>query len=220
MKRIILCLAVVLGLFAAPVATYAEAPEDNAHAGARVSFDVTTSTTYTNMIHWGPGVSVGGAYYAPFGRLTYFNVGLLFSYNTFKVDGTFGSKYDSRQFKGNIDLIDLRLPLDIGVKFYQTNNVRLSAYTGPHLYFNFSVKGKYDLYRQDYKTPIDEKFSTPGMEIGWGLGVAADIFRHWHIHLEGTYGLSHLGEAEELRDAGMHTYFKRGEISVGFGYNF
>ena len=220
MKRIILCLATALGILAAPAATYAEAPEDEAHAGVRVSFDMNTSTSYTYMVKWGPGVSVGGAYYAPFGRLTYFNVGLLFSYDTFKVDGSFGNKYAVKQFDGHIELIGLRLPLDIGLKFYQNDKVRLSAYTGPHLYFNFSLKGDYDLIRMGYTTHIKEKFSFPGMEIGWGLGVAVDILRHWHVHFEGTYGLSHLGEAEELRDVGSHTYFKRAELSVGIGYNF
>lgn len=219
MKRIILFLAIIIGIFTAPAASYAENTPDKSHLGVRMSFDLNTSTTYSSVIKWGPGASIGGCYYAPFGRMTYFNPGFMFCYNTLKIDGAFKNT-PKRNFKGTMSIIGLHFPLNIGLKFYQTEKLKLSVYTGPGLYFNFSVRGKYDLIKGNGTIKIDEKLSNPGMEIGWGLGVAADISRRWHVHLEGTYGLSHLGESEELRDLGDHSYFNRAELSLGLGYNF
>ncbi len=219
MKRLILFIAVIVGLLSASAASHAEGSGDKSHLGLRVSFDLSTSTTYTSVIHWGPGASAGVCYYAPFGRMTYFNAGVLLNYATMKVDGSFKNKPLSR-YNGHISTMGLRLPIDIGLKFYQTEKVKLSVYTGPTLFFNFSVKGKYDLIRGGGDLKIDDKISNPGMVIGWGLGLAADISRNWHVHFEGTYGLSHFGESEELREIGNHSMFKRSDLSIGIGYNF
>lgn len=88
-----------------------------------------------------------------------------------------------------------------------------------HLYFNFSLKAKYTQTRQNHEEEIDKSYTNSGMEIAWGLGVAADIASHWHVHIEGVYGLSRMGMTEDIK-LGEKTHFNRAGISIGLGYNF
>ena len=193
--------------------------EDEAHFGIRAQLDFNRSVSVTDIVKWGPGTSVGIAYYAPFGRLTYFNAGLLFSYTTMRLNGQGGNKYSHYDIVGHIKMPSLRLPLDFGVKFIDNRHMRCSVYTGPHFYFNFDVKGDYDLIRTQSTTKVNEKITNSGMEIGWGLGVAVDLSRHWHAHFEGTVGLSHFGTTNEFTP-GTPSALRRGELSLGLGYNF
>lgn len=221
MKKKVLKIAVVLlAMLALSVSAQAQTEEDAAHFGARVQFDLNTSTKYSYMVHWGPGVSAGVAYYAPFGKATYFNVGVLFSYDTFDYNGDTKNEYNRRHYDGTLSMIGMRLPLDFGYKFLQTNKVRLSVYTGPHFYFNFDMKADYTMTRSNSSEKVSKDYSTSGMEFGWGLGFAADINRRWHAQVEGTLGLSNMCKTEDIELGPKGAHLKRAEISVGIGYNF
>ena len=193
--------------------------EDEAHFGVRAQLDFNRSISESDLIQWGPGVSVGIAYYAPFGRMTYFNTGLLFSYNTFKLKGTGGTKYSPYHLNGHLSMPTLRLPMDLGVKFIDRKNLIVSVYTGPHLYFNFKLNADYERKRSQSVEQIKEEMSSSGMEIGWGLGAAVDFKRRWHLQFEGTVGLSHFGATHDLK-IGHECDFRRAELSLGLGYNF
>lgn len=209
----------MIALLTLPANVMAQVPKERAHAGIRASFDLTTSTTARELTSFGPGVSVGGAYYAPFGKYTYLNIGVLFSYDTFGFKGSVGDIV-KRHYDGRIEIIGMRLPIDFGFKFYQTDKVRLSVYAGPHSYINFSVKDNITVLRHGEYEKFDGQISHPGLDIGIGLGLAADLFRHWHIHVDATYGLSNLGRSTKLWLADYAPYYKRLEVSVGLGYNF
>lgn len=193
--------------------------EDEAHFGVRATLDFDRSFGVSDLVKWGPGASVGVVYYAPFGRITYFNAGVLFSYTTFKLDGEGGTKYSPYIIKGHLRTPSLKVPLDFGVKFVDNRRMRLSVYTGPHLYFNFDLRAKYDLTRSHSTYPVNEKVTNSGMDLDWGLGVAADLGRHWHAHFEGVVGLSHFGTSNEFIP-GTPCAFRRAELSLGLGYNF
>lgn len=203
----------------AAIASVSVSAQDNAHFGVRVAYDMTTSTTVTEMTGWGSGFSVGGVYYAPFGKRTFFQTGLLFYVDNIKLDGTTENKYNPHTYDGNIRNLGIRLPIDLGLRILENSVVALNVYTGPHLYFNFASKMICDETYGGKTTHIDEKFTTSGMEIGWALGVGADFFKRWHIHLEGAYGLSNLGKTDRF-ELGKESNLKRAEISLGVGYNF
>lgn len=172
------------------------------------------------MFDFGPGFSVGGIYYAPFGKITYFNVGLLFTYSTFKFEHTYSDI--RRHYKGHLETVGIRMPIDIGFKFYQSKKARLSAYLGPHLYFDFSAREKLTTTKRDEIEKTDAKLNNSGLELGLAVGIAADLWRHFHIHAEGTYGLTRLGHSETIWDwnTNLAPNYNRAEISVGLGYNF
>ncbi len=151
--------------------------------------------------------------------MTYFNASLLFGYNTIDYSGTTPNKYNRVQIDGHISSLGLRLPLDFGLKFYDTQLVRLSVYTGPHLFFNFSLKAKYNEKRAYTEEKVDKDYTHSGMEIAWGLGLAADFAYRWHIHVEGVYGLSRMGRTNDIQ-VGETTHFNRAALSIGLGYNF
>lgn len=203
----------------AAITTVSAAAQDNAHFGVRVAYDMTTSTTVTEMTGWGSGFSVGGVYYAPFGKRTFFQTGLLFYVNNIKLDGTTENKYNPHTYDGNIRNLGIRLPIDLGLRILENSVVALNVYTGPHLYFNFASKMICDETYGGKTTHVDEEFMTSGMEISWALGIGADFFKRWHIHLEGAYGLSYLGKTDRF-ELGKESNLKRAEISLGVGYNF
>lgn len=196
-----------------------EKTADSSHFGVRVQLDFNTAINESDIVKWGPGASVGIAYYAPFGRITYLSTGLLFSYDTFKYAGWAGSKYSPRYFDGHMAVTGLRLPLDIGFKILQNNNVKLSLYTGPHFYVDFKCRAKYDCVRTTWVDEIDKDYTTPGFEIAWAAGAAVDFKRHWHLHFDFTLGLSHMAMTEDIL-LNEKTNFQRAEMSVGLGYNF
>lgn len=220
MKRIILSLVAAFTLFAQNISAAQNVDGDTKHFGVRMQFDMSTDTKYSYMVHWGPGVSVGGTYYAPFGRYTYFNCGLLFGYDTFDYDGDTQNKYNSAHFDGHLSMIGLKLPLEIGFKFFQTDKIRLSVYTGPQIYINFKLKADYTSTHKTYSEKISKDYETSGMDLGWGLGFAADFKRHWHAHVQGTLGLTNMGMTTDFLLGPDEAHFKRAEISIGLGYNF
>jgi hypothetical protein len=215
MKTIKLIAVALIATFASVTAV----AQDKAHFGVRAAYDMTTSTTVTEIAGWGSGFSVGGVYYAPFGKRTFFQTGLLFYVDNIKLDGTTENKYNPHTYDGNIRNLGIRLPIDLGLRILENSVVALNVYTGPHLYFNFASKMICDEIIGGKTNHVDEKFTTSGMEIGWALGVGADFFKRWHIHLEGAYGLSNLGKTDRF-ELGKESNLKRAEISLGVGYNF
>lgn len=74
MKLLKLLTAIVI----ASAATFTATAQDKAYFGVRAAYDMCTSTKNSYMTSWGSGFSVGGVYFAPFGKLTFFQPGLLF----------------------------------------------------------------------------------------------------------------------------------------------
>ncbi|MCI5978917.1 MAG: PorT family protein [Bacteroidales bacterium] len=216
----IFALVAALLLVAMPAKAADTGDADKAHFGVRLQFDMNTSTKYSHMFHFGPGVSAGINYYAPFGKITYFNTELLFSYDTFGYEGDTENKYNRRHLDGSLNMLGLRLPLQIGVKFIDKAKLRLSAYTGPAFYFNFSLKADYTETSSRGSEKVKKDYSNSGAEMGWTLGVAADFSRRWHAHVQGTLGLTNMGMTDDLGTGRNGANFKRAEISVGVGYNF
>lgn len=193
---------------------------DNSHFGVRVQYEMNTSTKYSYMFHMGPGVSAGINYYAPFGKITYFNTALMVNYDTFGYEGDVPNKYNPRHLDGSLRNLGLRLPLEIGFKFYSTDKMRLSAYTGANLYFNFSLKADYTETSSRGSQKIKKDYSNSGAELGWTVGVAGDFNRRWHAHIQGTLGLTNLGMTDDLFTGRNGANFRRAEVAVGVGYNF
>lgn len=192
---------------------------DDAHFGLRVDFDLNHSHNWGQFLHWSPGGSVGGAYYAPFGKFTYFNVGVLFSYSTFDYHGTSGTKYHPYDIDGSMWVVGLKMPLDFGFKYYENKNVRLSVYSGPQLYFNFSIETEFDYYGKNDTQHIKKKIDNSGMEIAWSIGTAIDFKQRWHLQFEYNHALSNLGVTGDFIPNTLAN-IKRGELSLGLGYNF
>ncbi len=210
------------------LATLPSSAGDSARFGVRVSYDMTTSTRNSYLTGWGSGFSVGGVYYAPFGKMTFFQSGLSFCINNISLNGATRpghnfppfDRFIPHIFDGTIRTIGLRMPLDFGLRIVESKAFNLKVYTGPHLYFNLSAKMICDVTYNEKTEHINEKFKTSGMEIGWGLGVGVNLFRRWHIFMQGVYNLSDLGSTYRFRDDDEISYIRRAEISIGLGYNF
>ncbi len=223
MKLLKLLTAIVI----ASAATFTATAQDKAYFGVRAAYDMCTSTKNSYMTSWGSGFSVGGVYFAPFGKLTFFQPGLLFYADNIRIDGTTKNEDNRHTYDGNIRTYGLRMPLDFGLKVIDNKVIGLNVYTGPHLYFNFSSKMICDDTYYGKTTHINEKLSTPGMELGWALGIGINVCKRWHIFAEGIYGLSDLGKTYrfdriyiEDTEQSNASYLRRAEFSFGIGYNF
>ncbi|MDE6397449.1 MAG: porin family protein [Muribaculaceae bacterium] len=200
-----------------------EENRDRASFGVRAMFDLTNSRTVSEITDWGAGGTAGISYYVPFGKLTYFNPGLMIGCETVRLDGYAGSEKTPLYFTGNMMTLGMRLPLDIGLKLFQFPDVRVSVYTGPHIFINFAVKGKYNM--EDPETHIvyihhDRNLDEfKGFELDWGVGIAVDIKRHWQVMIESNIGLTQFAEMEKVYP-GETSRFKRRAFSVGIGYRF
>lgn len=223
MKLLKLLTAIVI----ASAATFTATAQDKAYFGIRAAYDMCTSTKNSYMTGWGSGFSVGGVYFAPFGKMTFFQPGLLFYADNIRIDGTTKNEDNRHSYDGNIRTYGLRMPLDFGLKVIDNKVIGLNVYTGPHLYFNFSSKMICDDTYYGKTTYINEKLSTPGMELGWALGIGINVCKRWHIFAEGIYGLSDLGKTYrfdriyiEDTEQSNASYLRRAEFSFGIGYNF
>ena len=196
---------------------------DRAMFGVRAVCDITNSRTVSEITDWGAGGAAGISFYIPFGKLTYFSPALLIGCETVKLDGVAGSEKTPLYFTGNMSILGARLPLDFGLKFVQTSSVSASIYTGPHIFFNFSVRGKYNIEdpKSDFVYLRHEKSlnNFKGFELDWGAGISVDIKRHWNVRAECNYGLTQFAEMEKVYP-GEISKFKRIALSVGLGYNF
>ncbi|MDE6266971.1 MAG: PorT family protein [Muribaculaceae bacterium] len=192
---------------------------DNPHFGVRVTYDYNNTTSYNHIVHGGSGFSAGASYYAPIGRIAYFNTGLMFFYDTFEYDGETGEDATLARINGSLSMLGLKLPLQIGVKFYQTRNVRISVMTGPQLYYNFSMRSKFDRERAGDLEHVAKTVNSNGMDVTWGIGAAVDFNRHWHLQAEYNIGLVDFTSVRTI-DIGYDGSLKRSEFSVGIGYNF
>lgn len=214
-----LALALAVGM---PALAADDSEEDSSHLGVRAQYDLTWSTRASDLVHAGSGGSIGMAYYVPFGKLTYFNVRLMFLYNTFRYDGDIDIKYSPLHYDGWLKMIGMRVPLNIGFKLYQRPKLRFSLYTGPTFFANFKFEGDYTIkylrgHRDDEK--VKHKLPNSGMEIGWTFGTAVDIKKHWHAYFEYTIGCSDMGSNFHNDEPGFRQ-FRRSEVAIGVGYNF
>lgn len=220
MNRLICILIAAAALATSPTASAKTTKEgDASHFGIRAQLDYNRTQNARQLVKWGPGFSIGASYYAPFGRFTYFNMSLMFSRDTFKYDGWAGPKYGQHYMDGSLTVTGLRLPLDIGFKFLQLRNVKLSIYTGPSFYVDFSCRAKYVDTYPEWEGTVDKNYTISGMEVGWNAGVACDFLQHWHVHFEYMHGLSNMAMTNDL-EGGPTTNLRRAEMSVGIGYNF
>lgn len=195
-------------------------PHKESHLSLRAYYNATTSTVVPEIIKFGPGVSVGMVYMCQFGKLPFAQFGALFDYNTFKLDGTTANRYNPITYNGHVTCVGVNIPVNLGLKFYGNNFLKLYAYTGPNFFVNFTTRGHYDMiYANSTVRKDDEKITTTGMDLGWMLGLGADVFEKVHVCVEGTYGLSNWAMMKDL-ELGKHSHTKRAVISVGIGYNF
>ncbi|MDE6266188.1 MAG: PorT family protein [Muribaculaceae bacterium] len=217
MNRLLRLLALTLTLSVC-AASYAAETDEQPHFGVRLQYDMNKSTTLSDLVSWGPGVSVGAIYYAPFKKIGYFNAGLLLSYDTFKYKGT--AEYNSTPITvdGYLYTSGLKLPIQVGVNFIHKKNLKVSLYTGPQLYFNFGFRAHFDRTLSETEH-IDTGYKNSGMEVAWTFGAAADIHCHWHVHFDTNFGLSNIGMIDDLNPHEL-IHLKRTELSVGVGYNF
>ena len=189
----------------------------------RAAYDMCTSTKLKHFTGRGSGFSAGAVYYAPFGKLTFFQPGLMLFIDNIAVNGETTNEYNKHRYDGNIRTYGLCMPLDFVLNVCNSIVFGLNIYTGPHLFFNFSAKMICDDTCFGRTTHINEKLSTPGMELARALGLGINICKRWHILAEGFYGLSDLGkilmgfEGTELSNA---SYLRRAGFSFGVGYNF
>ncbi len=196
---------------------------DRGFFGVRAFCDFTNSRTVSEITDWGAGGAAGISFYLPIGKIAYFSPGLLVGCETVKLDGYAGSEKTPLYFTGDMKTIGMRLPLDFGVNLFRVSNVRFSVYTGPHIFVNFAVKGKYNMENPEthivYLRHDRNLDSFKGFELDWGVGLAAEIKRHWQIQVESNIGLTQFAEMEKVYPD-KTSKFNRLGISVGVGYNF
>ena len=193
---------------------------DRAMFGVRAVCDITNSRTVSEITDWGAGGAAGISFYIPFGKLTYFSPAFLVGCETVKLDGVAGTEEKPYYFDGNIKTIGMRFPLEFGIKLFRLPNIMVSVYTGPHIFINFGVKGKYDKSTDKVTISYDKTLDDyKCFELDWGAGISVDIKRHWNVRAGCKYGLTQFAQMDKVYP-GETSKFKRIAISVGLGYNF
>lgn len=192
---------------------------ENPYIGIRASFEETTSTQSTHVAKFGSGFSAGVTYIAPFANHFYGQGSVLFSKSTIGIDGVNNLKYNPKHYEGNVETMGLDVPINLGWRFLETSAVRLMLYTGPHFFIVMSNKAKYDIKWDGFVDPIDTKLDVKTFDIGWGVGLGADFLHHWHVQVEGIWGLKDLTRID-LAEREDGSPLRRASVSVGIGYNF
>lgn len=195
-----------------------EAPHvsNEKYFSVRAAIDLTSTKNAGDVYGFGTGVAFGGVYHVPVGKIMYFQPGLYFNFDRIRFDGEAGTKYHHVNVDGNLNIVGMRMPLDFGIYCLRTKPVKISVYTGPELYFNFSTKLKYDEARTTTApVKVDKRLDGPGLEIGWGLGIGFDICRNYHVGFKGAYGFSHMCFVELTEST-----IQRIQLSATIGYNF
>lgn len=105
--------------------------QDKAHFGVRAVYDMCTSTKLKHFTGRGSGFYAGAVYYAPFGKLTFFQPGLMLFIDNIAVNGETTNEYNKHRYDCNIRTYGLRMPLDFGLNV--CNSIRTEYLHGSAL---------------------------------------------------------------------------------------
>lgn len=218
-------LAAVLSVLSCIGASAADLPESSKkYIGVRAAFEMTTSTKMSQICGYRPGASAGAVYHGTFGSRFFFEAGpqLFFSSVSVNSAGVEDSPLVGN-ISGHMNDIGIRLPVDFGYQLPVSGKVVLLAYTGPVLSFNFKTDGKFAWSGTNASTAEKmSKLHNTGMDIGWNVGIGADIAGHWRVAAECLAGFSDLCSMEYFKtlNGKNEAYFRRLTFGVSLGYNF
>lgn len=229
LRKFVLVLALT-GASAMIASTQLFAGESNrAFWGVQGTFDINIPGDYKTPVgnfnyQTGCGLSVGGFYNMPLVANLYFEPGVHFYYDTYKMDElTYGSEdgipVDVENPK--IEKTGFRFPLHIGYRFDIWENCSLNLYTGPEIGIGTSakVKSKYlndsgidtNLYSDGYA--LDSNGSWHRFSAAWNIGASLTFSQRYTFGLTGSIGMTDLVESDKVS-------FKENALRISFAYNF
>lgn len=229
MNRIIISLAMLLGVFAGGAAqSVTNNPYNKAHWGVRLSYelacpgdvkfsDVMKGEFYGNS----SGVSFGAVYNLPVIYNFYFEPGITIAYNTYSINRSLidGILDDSPELSGltssaaSVRMWHVRVPLIGGYRFDVLPNIGISVFTGPELSLGLKATNHIKLASL---TATDSAYGDEGNlnrpDVKWRFGAGITINHHFYGSISGAVGL-----CDQAKDTPkMHS----GLFDITVGYNF
>lgn len=216
-------------------------PDNHSYWGVRAGLDVSGTTKFSisennfsvkeGIFDPGCGFNVGVIYNMPIVANLYFEPGLTFYYNTFKLktdgydDENGGVKIDIKH--ASVRQSGMRIPLNFGYHFDFTKDFNVAVITGPQLEVGFSCDNyitvsasaggleaeehdAYSLYNKDSSLPLNR------FNLYWNAGLQFN-YRQFSLGVLGQFGLTNTVRHPDKDDEGsMHI----NRCSINLGYNF
>jgi len=215
MKKIVLIAMAVL----ASLTASAQYTNDRARLGVRLSWDLNSpATSVKDIMNNGSGFSIGGFYDIPLTESVYFEPGLSIFYNTFGIDDitVVGEPASSPvEVDGSIRNFGFRVPLTVGYRFEFTEDIAVSAFTGPQ--FNIGLTSKQHYSTNEMSVSLNNyKNGWSRFDMQWLFGLRLHYADNWMFELTGGPGITNLWTDDDYK--GQH--LRRNIVSLGVGYIF
>lgn len=223
MKKFILSVAISLMAIMPSLAQNSifNNPDNKAYFGVRIGGEVTCPGNVSanhiglDVFKSGGGIELGGIYNVPVVANFYVEPGVKFYYNTFSVKNDFVVDlqddiiFNSVSFKK----YGMRIPVMAGYHFDFTNDIKVSAFTGPELEIGFSAKE----YIKGHNIEMSESvYGEDGgmnrVDLLWGLG-AGVTYKQYYFGVSGSLGMLNM-----FNDSDATFHENRVTFSVGFNF--
>lgn len=220
MKKTILSL---LCLLAAVVVSAAQT--ENGRLGVRLSWDLNSPATNmnrnANVYNNGSGFSIGAFYDINVNGSIYFEPALSFYYNTIGITEINSIDNDkSYVFDGSLRNVGFRIPMLFAYRFEFTDDIAVSAMTGPQLNVGLSLKEHYN-FPSGVNIPLSNNKQLYGngwhrLDLQWMFGVRFHYRDNFFADILGGPGMTNIMGGSDYK--GFH--LRRNIFTIGVGYIF
>lgn len=215
MKRILLCICMVIGVMTAK-GQIIEYGDSNPTWGVRAAFDVNlpgkmhSNIIDDQMFRIGTGGTIGAVCNIYLGHTFYLEPAVSLFYDTFSYKGLTIAGNDYEESDPGVYKVGFRVPIVVGYSIGINNQLSIAPFTGPELSYAFAgaikVHDKDRLGDGDFS--LFGKFGNQRrLDCGWKIGVAF-FSGMWSFNIDGTIGLSN------LMSNGAKFHESRGSVSI------
>lgn len=196
-------------------------PDNKAYFGLRVSGVVTCPGNVSehnvsvDAFKNGGGFEIGGIYNMPIVANFYIEPGIKFYKSSFSLKDEFVEDIedDIRLNSVSIKKYGFRIPVMAGYHFDFTDNVKVSAFTGPELEIGLSAKEYVKGY--NIETSGDLYGDDGGMkrvDLLWGIG-AGVTYKQFYFGVNGNIGMLNMTDDRDIK-------FHENHVTFIVGFNF
>lgn len=228
-RNLVAILAIISIAFSSAAQSVFNSGDNTPYWGLRGSLNVNIPGEYKTPIgkfdyKTGAGFSIGAIYNIPVVANLYFEPGLSFYYDSFKMDElTFGTDEGEiiNTESPKVVQTGFRVPLNIGYRFDLFENGSISIFTGPEFGIGISANVKSNaLESEGIKTNLYNDNNAMGADgawhrfsASWNIGAQLAVGEHFVFGLVGNIGVSDLVESDKVS-------FRENAIRITFGYDF
>ncbi len=200
--------------------------DDQPRLGVRLSWDLNSpSASYPNgakVYGNGSGFSIDSYYDIPLHKAFYFEPGLSFFYNTIGMPDvviTDDSDLRTTLTDGSLRNVGFRIPMVAGYRFDFTDDIAISAFTGPQLNVGLSMKNHLNIpsgYETNYKNNTQlYGHGFHRLDMQWLFGVRFHYQNNFIAELSGGPGMTDLLGKEYGK-----LHLRRNIFTISVGYVF